>query len=134
MIRRSSDPYSGGIFGEESEMLTCIACSKQLKNGSMHRQDEEDPVSAAATPRTKQAIKTLSSQVFCLLPEKILDFQTLFLQICLGSCQCHPIIIQQKKKRENLSRIYFVFISFHHFSGGPRCRGFRILPLCTKYS
>lgn len=79
----------------------------------MHRQDEEDPVSAAATPRTKQAIKTLSSQVFCLLPEKILDFQTLFLQICLGSCQCHPIIIQQKKKKGKIYResILSLFLS-----------------------
>lgn len=44
-------------------MLTCIACSKQLNNGSMHRQEEEDPVADAATPRTKQAIKTLTAQI-----------------------------------------------------------------------
>lgn len=67
-----------GIRSEESEMLTCIACSKQLNNGSMHRQEEEDPVADAATPRTKQAVKTLTAQVkfsptlrLCLAPEKM---------------------------------------------------------------
>ncbi|TXG68407.1 hypothetical protein EZV62_003342 [Acer yangbiense] len=47
---------------EETEMLTCIACSKhqqQLKNGSLRPEEEEDVV---ATPRTKQAIKALTAQ------------------------------------------------------------------------
>ena len=42
------------------EMLTCIACSKQLNNGSLHQQEGEDSV---ATPRTKQTIKALTAQV-----------------------------------------------------------------------
>lgn len=42
------------------EMLTCIACSKQLNNGSLHQQEGEDSV---ATPRTKQTIKTLTAQI-----------------------------------------------------------------------
>jgi hypothetical protein len=42
-------------------MLTCIACSKQLNsNGSLPQQDEDD---AVGTPRTKQAVKTLTAQV-----------------------------------------------------------------------
>lgn len=41
-------------------MLTCIACSKQLNNGSLHQQEGED---AVATPRTKQTIKALTAQV-----------------------------------------------------------------------
>ncbi|KAI9159747.1 hypothetical protein LWI28_001533 [Acer negundo] len=47
----------------ETEMLTCIACSKQqqqLKNGSLRPEEEEDVV---ATPRTKQAIKALTAQI-----------------------------------------------------------------------
>ncbi|KAL7616735.1 protein Brevis radix-like 3 [Lactuca sativa] len=41
-------------------MLTCIACTKQLNGGSLHEQEEGDSVS---TPRTKQAVKTLTSQI-----------------------------------------------------------------------
>ncbi|KAG2728717.1 hypothetical protein I3843_01G212700 [Carya illinoinensis] len=42
-------------------MLTCIACSKQLNgNGSLHQQDEDD---AVGTPRTKQAVKTITAQI-----------------------------------------------------------------------
>ncbi|KAB1218379.1 Protein Brevis radix-like 2 [Morella rubra] len=42
-------------------MLTCIACSKQLdSNGSLPQQDEDD---AVGTPRTKQAVKTLTAQI-----------------------------------------------------------------------
>ncbi|KVH92956.1 Brevis radix-like domain-containing protein [Cynara cardunculus var. scolymus] len=41
-------------------MLTCIACSKQLNGGSLREQEEDD---TAATPRTKQAIKVLTSQI-----------------------------------------------------------------------
>lgn len=41
-------------------MLTCIACSKQLNGGSLREQEEDD---TAATPRTKQAIKALTSQI-----------------------------------------------------------------------
>ncbi|KAJ7951545.1 Brevis radix-like protein [Quillaja saponaria] len=41
-------------------MLTCIACSKQLNNGSLHQQEEDE---AIGTPRTKQAIKALSAQI-----------------------------------------------------------------------
>lgn len=42
-------------------MLTCIACSKQLdSNGSLPQQDEDDTV---GTPRTKQAVKTITEQV-----------------------------------------------------------------------
>lgn len=47
-------------------MLTCIACSKQLNsNGSLPQQDEDD---AAGTPRTKQAVKTLTAQVQLEIP------------------------------------------------------------------
>ncbi|KAF3452063.1 hypothetical protein FNV43_RR08159 [Rhamnella rubrinervis] len=42
-------------------MLTCIARSKQLNNGSLPLQEEEDAV--AGTPKTKQAIKTLTNQI-----------------------------------------------------------------------
>ncbi|KAI4355494.1 hypothetical protein L6164_004260 [Bauhinia variegata] len=41
-------------------MLTCIACSKQLNNGSLHQQDEGE---ALETPRTKQAFKALTAQI-----------------------------------------------------------------------
>ncbi|XP_022721567.1 protein Brevis radix-like 2 [Durio zibethinus] len=43
-------------------MLTCIACSKQLNNnnGSIGRQQDEDTLE---TPRTRQAIKGLTSQI-----------------------------------------------------------------------
>ncbi|KAK4772182.1 hypothetical protein SAY86_013957 [Trapa natans] len=45
-------------------MLTCIACPKQqqeqLDDGSLQHQDKE---ADAATPRTKQAIKALTSQI-----------------------------------------------------------------------
>ena len=43
-------------------MLTCIACSKQLNNnnGSIGRQQDEDTLE---TPRTRQAIKALTSQI-----------------------------------------------------------------------
>ncbi|XAR49902.1 hypothetical protein NMG60_11004082 [Bertholletia excelsa] len=42
-------------------MLTCIACSKQLGGGSLPQQEEDDGV--VATPSTKQAIKSLSTQI-----------------------------------------------------------------------
>ncbi|XP_050234978.1 protein Brevis radix-like 2 [Mercurialis annua] len=45
-------------------MLTCIACSKQLNNGSLHqreRPEEEDDI--IETPRTKQAIKAITAQI-----------------------------------------------------------------------
>ena len=51
-------------------MLTCIACSKQLNNGSLHQQEGEDSI---ATPRTKQTIKALTAQV------NIFDYVFLFL-------------------------------------------------------
>lgn len=41
-------------------MLTCIACSKQLGGGSLQEDDDED---TTATPRTKQAIKAITSQI-----------------------------------------------------------------------
>ncbi|GAB4842607.1 Protein Brevis radix-like 3 [Ancistrocladus abbreviatus] len=45
-------------------MLTCIACSKQLNGGSLQRQDQQrDDEDVAATPRTKQAVKTLTTQI-----------------------------------------------------------------------
>lgn len=44
-----------------SNMLTCIACSKQLNTGSLPEKEEDDHV--ATTPATKQAIKALSSQI-----------------------------------------------------------------------
>lgn len=49
----------------EGDMLTCIACTKQLNinnGGSTQQEDEEDGV--IGTPRTKQAIKSLTSQVY----------------------------------------------------------------------
>lgn len=63
-------------------MLTCIACSKnqhqhqhqhqQLSNGGSLRQQlqEEDDV---GTPRTKQAIKTLTAQVSLLLISELIS-------------------------------------------------------------
>ncbi|PNT55051.1 hypothetical protein POPTR_001G170800v4 [Populus trichocarpa] len=46
-------------------MLTCIACSKQLNNGSLQQREREEDVDVAAleTPRTKQAIKALTAQI-----------------------------------------------------------------------
>ncbi|KAI7986219.1 Protein Brevis radix-like 2 [Camellia lanceoleosa] len=41
-------------------MLTCIACSKQLGGGSLQEDDDDD---TTATPRTKQAIKAITSQI-----------------------------------------------------------------------
>ncbi|KAL4560068.1 hypothetical protein LXL04_032216 [Taraxacum kok-saghyz] len=41
-------------------MLTCIACTKQLHDGSLNEQEEGD---TAGTPRTKHAVKTLTSQI-----------------------------------------------------------------------
>uniref|UniRef100_A0A6N2MFG3 BRX domain-containing protein n=1 Tax=Salix viminalis TaxID=40686 RepID=A0A6N2MFG3_SALVM len=43
-------------------MLTCIACSKQLNNGSLNQREIEEDVTAFETPRTKQAIKALTAQ------------------------------------------------------------------------
>ncbi|XP_068659004.1 protein Brevis radix-like 2 [Aristolochia californica] len=40
-------------------MLTCIACSKQL-GGTIHHPEEDEP---SGTPRTKQAIKALTTQI-----------------------------------------------------------------------
>lgn len=44
-------------------MLTCIDCSKQLNNGSLHQREREED-DAMGTPRTKQAIKAITAQVF----------------------------------------------------------------------
>ncbi|PKI64298.1 hypothetical protein CRG98_015305, partial [Punica granatum] len=61
-IRTAASLFNLCVYNWE-RMLTCIACSKQqqqrLNDGSLHQQDDED---AAATPRTKQAIKALTSQ------------------------------------------------------------------------
>lgn len=48
---------SGGL-----EMLTCIACSKQVSGRSLHEQEEGEG-EAVATPSTKHAIKALTAQV-----------------------------------------------------------------------
>ena len=56
-------------------MLTCIACSKQLNNGSLHQQEEEE---AVQTPSTKHAIKALTAQVKFSEPPT--------LQLCNSSC------------------------------------------------
>ncbi|KAF6151121.1 hypothetical protein GIB67_002373, partial [Kingdonia uniflora] len=53
-------PHSQISIDREIQMLTCIACSKQIGGGSLPEQDYDD---TAATPRTKQAIKTLTSQI-----------------------------------------------------------------------
>ena len=50
------------LFVIEKKMLTCIACTKQLNNGSLRQEEEEEAVSVH-TPSTKQAIKALTSQV-----------------------------------------------------------------------
>lgn len=46
-------------------MFTCIVCAnnKEISNGGSYNDDHED----VATPRTKQAVKSLTSQVilFC---------------------------------------------------------------------
>lgn len=55
-------------------MLTCIACSKQLNTnngGSKKREEdeeEEEEDRVIGTPRSKQAIKSLTSQVDNILP------------------------------------------------------------------
>ncbi|XP_065869375.1 protein Brevis radix-like 2 [Euphorbia lathyris] len=43
-------------------MLTCIACSKQLNNGSLHQREKEED-DAMETPRTKHAIKAITAQI-----------------------------------------------------------------------
>lgn len=51
-------------FAEAEEMLTCIACSKQIGGGggggSLHEREDEE---SSATPSKKQAIKALTAQV-----------------------------------------------------------------------
>lgn len=49
-----------GLLLSVPEMLTCVACSKQQNNGSLHQQEGEESV---ATPRTKQTIKALTAQI-----------------------------------------------------------------------
>ncbi|XP_010552238.1 PREDICTED: protein Brevis radix-like 2 [Tarenaya hassleriana] len=47
-------------------MLTCIACSKQLNannGGSNHDKEQEEDEGVIGTPRTKHAIKSLTSQI-----------------------------------------------------------------------
>ncbi len=44
-------------------MITCIACSRQLNDGSLHQREREED-DAMETPRTKQAIKAITAQVF----------------------------------------------------------------------
>ena len=45
----------------DREMLTCIACSKQLNTKNGGSKEEDDRV--LGTPRPKQTIKSLTSQV-----------------------------------------------------------------------
>lgn len=56
-----------GEKGErEREMLTCIACSKQLNTnngGSKKQEEDEEEDRVIGTPRSKQAVKSLTSQV-----------------------------------------------------------------------
>lgn len=83
-------------------MLTCIACSKnqhqhqhqQLSNGGSLRQQlqEEDDV---GTPRTKQAIKTLTAQVLLLL---ISEFSS-----SVRKKKKHYFCLVPEKMRENLT-------------------------------
>ncbi|KAJ9179384.1 hypothetical protein P3X46_011176 [Hevea brasiliensis] len=43
-------------------MITCIACSRQLNDGSLHQREREED-DAMETPRTKQAIKAITAQI-----------------------------------------------------------------------
>ncbi|WCJ39460.1 BREVIS RADIX-like 3 [Euphorbia peplus] len=43
-------------------MLTCIDCSKQLNNGSLHQRNREED-DAIETPRTRHAIKAITAQI-----------------------------------------------------------------------
>lgn len=59
--------FSFDFFAEAEEMLTCIACSKQIGGGgaggggaSLHEREDEE---STATPSKKQAIKALTAQV-----------------------------------------------------------------------
>lgn len=54
-----------GEGGRKREMLTCIACSKQANtnNGGSKDAEEEDDERVLGTPRSKQAVKSLTSQV-----------------------------------------------------------------------
>lgn len=57
--------FSFDFFAEAEEMLTCIACSKQIGGGgggggSLHEREDEE---SSATPSKKQAIKALTAQV-----------------------------------------------------------------------
>lgn len=64
---------------EEGKMLTCITCTKQLnsKNGSIGRQQQDEDT--LETPRTRQAIKVLTSQVLLLV---------MFRNLLRGFCVC----------------------------------------------
>lgn len=83
-------------------MLTCIACSKnqhqhqhqQLSNGGSLRQQlqEEDDV---GTPRTKQAIKTLTAQVLLLLISEFIS--------SVRKKKKHYFCLVPEKMRENLT-------------------------------
>lgn len=58
-------PHPVLLLISELAMLTCIACTKQLNttnNGGSRPQQEEDE-EETETPRTKQATKSLTSQV-----------------------------------------------------------------------
>ncbi|XP_010501530.1 PREDICTED: protein Brevis radix-like 2 [Camelina sativa] len=44
-------------------MLTCIACSKQLNNGGSKKQEEDDEEEEEDRVRSKQPIKSLTSQI-----------------------------------------------------------------------
>lgn len=49
-------------------MLTCIACSNTNNGGSKKQEDDEEDDRVIGTPRSKQAIKSLTSQVDNILP------------------------------------------------------------------
>ncbi|KAJ0007149.1 hypothetical protein Pint_29054 [Pistacia integerrima] len=87
------------------EMLTCIACSKQQhqqlksKNGSLPPEEEDDEV--VGTPRTKQAIKTLSAQVFGLSYVEIFSFQKHFSLVFLTTRQIKDMALKASGAYKN---------------------------------
>lgn len=68
------------------EMLTCIACSKQVNTNNGGSKDEEEDDDR--TPRSKQTIKSLTSQVDTIL--------------LLYQCHFHEMVKRKETARQDL--------------------------------
>ena len=96
----------------ERKMLTCIACSKQL--------DDSGDDGARGTPSTKDAVKSLTTQVriAALLPDMsvsqcfsfFLYYQFLLLLVHILSLHLpHPHLLKRIRRRDHLLILVFFF-------------------------